>query len=359
MRYFDVDSKRVIHFRNTEQLAKDITAVIDTLRLGAARLDPELAQYVRRKTPGRRVVALGVRLVLRNNGFDMNTMRFSYQGRLGIVTRPINMKLNRKIAAATPDPEDLAQLAMSAFLSRQLQSSHVPAPVAQRIAGPLVGALFEASPPENAGGTDSTDLAVLLSKTKEFAAQEDAGERMHDFLEAGEGVATATAAGARALAATVRIDTAATLVTFEETRALADGVNEVIRAVREFATAVPVVGETLGPYVKKKTPGPKAVRLGVRAGLRGQTFNYSKMEFESQGSRVGTNKIVNHFLNKQIAAQREALLNVGDLTMRGIEYWIRTQVLGDLPESVSGPLARELSVRVYAMAMAQPEDPSA
>ena len=73
MKFFRVDNKKVVHFEHTEELATKLDEVIATLRTATAKLDPELGKYVKDMTPGPRKVKLGVKMALKNNGFDLKT----------------------------------------------------------------------------------------------------------------------------------------------------------------------------------------------------------------------------------------------------------------------------------------------
>jgi hypothetical protein len=331
MNFFEVDAQQVVHFQNTEQLGREINSLIETLRDKAGTLDPELGAFVKKKTPGPNKVALAVKLVLRNNGFDLKKNQFVYQGKVGVVTRPINAKLNQKLRALTGD-RGMPEIALAAYLDRSLQSSRVPAAVA----GPLANALAHVVIAESAD-----DVPPPTPEDFQKLGREAAGALKS---------ASATAAS---LGDVFEIDRERSLVRFRNTDALAEGINGVIRDLRNLASSVPGVGPALGQHVREKTPGPTVVKKAIEHGLADNAFNYDKLEFESQGWRIGTTKLVNHYLNKELDAQKRRLLSVPEMTRMAMQLWIARQHLQALPAAVRSPVARQLATTILAMANEQ------
>ncbi len=363
MPYFQYDpAGQVVVFKDTDQLATRINEIIAYLRTAAGRVHPQLAQWVRDRTPGPRMVSLGVKLVLKNNGFDLRQQEFSYQGRLGLVTRPINWRLNREIQGAIQSAQGMAQVALTSLLEREMTNAHVPQLVASRIAGPLVSLVLErAMEGEVGAAAEGLDVSTVMSAAADARATASSVVAQVDtaalagLKAAGAELVQAGRQGAAATAALFVLDRERSLIRIENTADFAAGVNGVIEALRNVASAVPVVGGDLGPLVRQKTPGPTKVRLGVRAALHNQAFNYTTMEFESQGSALGTNRIANHFINQRLHAQARALLDVHEVAIRATELWMRSGPMSDIPEPLRSQAAHRIAIRVIGLAMEQNE----
>ncbi|MEM7234290.1 MAG: hypothetical protein AAF517_19080, partial [Planctomycetota bacterium] len=196
MKYFRIDNKKVVHFEHTDELATKLNEVIASLRTATAKLDPELGKYVKDKTPGPRKVKLGVKMALKNNGFDLKKNEFSYQGRIGAITRGINGRLNSKIKAATPSGEALAEGAIAQYLKYKMSSHHVPDAIASKIAETMAHAVVTQQPPE-----------VVVPTL----------DQMRELGQAAETAIQNTAASARSLDDVIEIDRDKNLIIFRNT----------------------------------------------------------------------------------------------------------------------------------------------
>ena len=109
----------------------------------------EMADKVKSNTPGPTVVKLGVRLVLKDNAFDIQQRRFVAQGSsmlrsIGLhapVTRVINSFANSAIESGEAKAKTFAMRQVQSLISGVLQHKRVPQPIADQAAGMLVGAL--------------------------------------------------------------------------------------------------------------------------------------------------------------------------------------------------------------------------
>jgi hypothetical protein len=327
MKYFSIDAKRVVHFENTDQLAQDINQIIQVLRARASTQDPKLGDYVKKRTPGPTKVKIGVQMALKNNGFDLKTQQFAYQGKGGIVTNRVNSKLNAKIRGLAPDDLDLAEATLAGFFDRAIAGSQVQG------TGPLSAALAHAvvsSAMENEPSQLGQDFEAL-------------GKQMQMALDNAK-------VSAKNLKGTIRVDTDKHLLTFHDTDKLAEGVNGVIKDVRGIAAAVPGAGQTLSQYVTKKTPGPKSVNLAVKQFFRGNAFDYQAMEFKSQGSSLGTTKIVNHFVNKKLKPHKQELANIVEFTQLAIGIYLADQQLKELQGELKELVAGQIALQILALA---------
>lgn len=109
----------------------------------------DLANKVKSSTPGPRTVRAGVRLALKDNAFDVGQRRFVARGssrlrRIGLhapTTRMVNTIANKAISAGENKAKSFALLHLQGVISNVLQKKRVPAQIAEKAAGMLVGAL--------------------------------------------------------------------------------------------------------------------------------------------------------------------------------------------------------------------------
>ncbi len=100
------------------------------------------------------------------------------------------------------------------------------------------------------------------------------------------------------------------VVFFENTGDLANDINAIISKLRKCAKDLPHIGPEAHHFIKRKTPGPKTVKLGVRAALRGNSFNYRTLQFTGTGKGALGGYVtgkVNKRLNKEVAAANTAV----------------------------------------------------
>jgi hypothetical protein len=313
MTYFEVNTERnLIIFKNTSSLADLISELIDSIRLYATKIDKEIGAYVKLKTPGKTKVKLGIRFALRNNAFNYKRFKFEYQGRLGIVSRPLNTRLNRKIReGARKLANDTAEVAVRLLFSELMKRE---------------------------GVSDFADQAAkYLAKAVMIIITDDSNPpTMEDLLEVAAFARSTAGAAGRAISAMgaipagsfVEHDAERHLIKFKNTAELAKCINTAIKELRDFAGTVPQIGPSLKTEITKQTPGPRAVRLAIYQGLKDNAFNYQTGEFQSEGWSIGTTRLVNHFANKRI----KSFLVFSELAEKCIAAYVSKEYLKQLPK---------------------------
>ncbi len=105
------------------------------------------------------------------------------------------------------------------------------------------------------------------------------------------------------------------LIHFENTSSLAKEINEIISRVRKAAKELPQIGPEAYHFIKRKTPGPTMVKIGVKLALRGNTFNYRTLIFKSTGKGMlggyvtrKINRKLNNLISNEIRNKVDSIL---------------------------------------------------
>ena len=324
MDFFEVNkAKGTVVFKNTGKLANQVNEIISALRKMANTVSPELGKYVKKKTPGPFVVKIAVWLVFRNNAFNFYRREFQYHGKVGIITRPVNWKINRVLRTSLPQPTELAEASITILATSLLRKSKLPGFAVESTASAMAYAVIVAlkeSGDASSISTDDVKQAAAFANQSAFSALDIAKELQRNPPDVQK---------------YFYVDQEKSHIRFENTDDLANNINKLIAELRDASGTVPHVGEDLSAYMKKKTPGPITVRLGVKHVLKNNAFSYKTMQFESLGSSIGTTNLINKKINKKLNKQYDAaIIKMEALVLSTCVKELSQSYLSRLPDGI-------------------------
>ena len=320
--YFEIDAKRqLLLFKNTGTLAEDISKAVDGIRQVGDFINADFGKWLEKKTPGKTLVMLGVRLALHDNAFNYGTTRMYYPGVFGPVTRVINSKVNAKLSTVF-EPIDLVAVGAGALAETMLAQSKVPQSVIPSVAKAIGCAVSYGA------------------KSGEVPGVQDAKKARDNALKAGKIVAEFAQKNSKNASSLISVDTDKNLIKFKGVDKFAKELLATMEKLRPALAGIPMVGVALENYVKVSLFDEAKVKIAANF-LTDNAFNYKTGHFESEGVFANmVNAVANYAIGEELSAE--------SIATKALEFALTSVFLsgipdvGDLSKSISAELQKQL-----------------